>query len=183
MSTTERDWIEEVGKPAYEAIAEMVAALQADRERLEELRDEREALQDEVDAVSHSADIDEDAKAAIEALADWDADNAEELRELVAAVTLDGEEIDEEAARERILEDPLSIRIFGERTDGEWEADRYELLLTTGGPAVRIVGDLRDGEATSARLEVQDWWKPWSEYIPADHGTLMAYANCFCFGE
>ena len=177
----ERDWVEEVGAPAYATIAEMVAALQADRDRLEELRDELEALEDEVDAIAHSADQDEDCDAKKVALIEWKEENGEELAELVAAVTLDGDEVDEDQARERIQEDPLSLRIFGERTDGEWEADRYELLLATSGPAVRIVGDLNGGEASSARLEVQDWYKPWTEYLAADDDVLMAYVGCFCF--
>ena len=40
--TNERDWVSEVGAPAYASIAEMVAALQCDRRRLDELRDDRE---------------------------------------------------------------------------------------------------------------------------------------------
>ena len=75
------------------------------------------------------------------------------------------------------------MRIFGELIDGEWEADNYELLLGTGGPAVRIVGDLGEHkEPTSARLEVQDWFKPWTEYSDENHddNMLLAYACCFC---
>lgn len=176
--TKERDWVEEVGAPAYASIAEMVAALQCDRDRLEELRDERQTLMDE----AGEAD-DEDRGTAQEALDEWDKENYAELLALVESVKLDGEEVDEEAARERIQEDALSLRIFGERTDGEWEATSYELLLTTGGPAVRIVGDLDGGEAGSARLQVQDWGKPWTEYLAADRDVLMAYVGCFYFGE
>ena len=41
-ATNETNWIEEIGKPAFESIADMVAALNCDYDRLEELRDERE---------------------------------------------------------------------------------------------------------------------------------------------
>ena len=147
------DWVDAIGKPAAESVAAMVACLQADRERLRELRD------------------------------DCDPDDAAELAELEAAVAPDGEELDEEQARERIEEDPLSLRVFGERLDGEWRADRFELLLAWGGPAVRIVGELDDGEPVSARLEVQDWFKPWTEYYDCDPDTLLDYCRCFYYGE
>lgn len=166
-TTNERDWVKEVGEPAYAAIAEMVAAMQCDYDRLEELRGERDSYEGgQTDGPETWAECYED--------------DAAELAELEAAA---GDCEDEETARERITEDPLSLRIFGERTDGEWEATSYELLLGTGGPAVRIVGDLSNGEPTSARLEVQDWWKPWTEYVPASQDVLMAYVGCFYFGE
>lgn len=168
--TTERDWVSEVGAPAYASIAEMVAALQADRDRLEELRNEHDSHDG-----GRDTDVEEDWKTAYP-------EDYEELAELVAAVTLDGEEVDEEAARERIQKDPLSLRIFGERINGEWEADRFELLLATGGPAVRIMGELNaHNEPGRAWLEVQDWGKPWTQYFPADQETLLAYCRCFCF--
>jgi hypothetical protein len=174
------NWVEQIGQPAYSAIVEMVAALQADRDRLEELRDERDSWEPESDEERRAAKRPfPNPQTWAEAFPEDD----EELAELVAAVTLDGEEIDEDEARQRIDEDPLSLRIFGEKTDGEWEATSYELLLTTGGPAVRIVGDLNGSEASSARLEVQDWGKPWTEYFQTENDTLMAYVGCFYFGE
>lgn len=168
----DNQWIHDVGQPAYAAIEEMVNAMQADRERLEELRE----LRDEW--------LEEDLNRTKE---DWPLERcitAQELDELTQAVTLDGQEIDEETARERIEEDPLSIRIFGERINGEWEATNYEILLSTGGPASRIVGDLnQDGEPDNASLEVQDWFKPWTLYPPANTDVPLAYASCFYFGE
>jgi hypothetical protein len=90
----------------------------------------------------------------------------------------------QEKAIEAILQDPLSVRVFGERTNGEWAATNYEILLGTGGPAMRIVGDLNEhGEPDSARLEVQDWGKPWTEYFRADSEVLLEYAQCFYFAE
>lgn len=159
MKTPERDWVAEVGEPAYASIAEMVAALECDYYRLEELRDERDE-------------------------AEWAKefpDEAEELEELKAAA---GDCTSREDAERWIREDALSQRIFGERIDGEWQADRFELLLTTGGPAVRIVGEL-DGskEPDRAWLEVQDWGEPWTQYFPADQDTLLAYCRCYYFGE
>ena len=61
----------------------------------------------------------------------------------------------EDSARQVINEDALSAEIV----------KSYEILLCTGGPAARIVGELNeDGEPTTARLEHQDWGTPWTEY-------------------
>ena len=177
------DWVDAIGKPAAESVAATVACLRADRERLRELRDERQSLvdSDRDSAIMAGDDVAQDI--AERAIIEWDRDHADELAELEAAVTLDGEELDEEQARERIEQDPLSLRVFGERLDGEWRADRFELLLAWGGPGVRIVGELDDGEPVAARLEVQDWFKPWTEYHDADSDTLLDYCRCFYYGE
>jgi hypothetical protein len=220
-----RDWVETIGKPAYERIAEMVAALRADRDRLEELRNERENL---ADAVEEARSALTDAQQALDQgepefdpavtflapdeggdtgpieqlwtardaaakafdaarneLDDWDNNNKEELDELTAAVTLDGDEVDEERARQRIEEDALSVEVrsgWHAPGGGDSEPAEFCILLTTGGPAVRIIGDLDRGEPTRPRLEVQDWFKPWTGYTGADSDTLLAYCQCFYFG-
>ena len=63
------------------------------------------------------------------------------------------------------------------------EPTHYELLLSTGGPAARIVGDLDGGEPRTARLEKQDWFTPWTPVQLADdeHADLDAFARTFCF--
>lgn len=96
---------------------------------------------------------------------------------------------DRETSRDEILEDALSVQV---RTDWhdvgeEADADReYCILLSTGGPATRIVGELSDfGEPTTAVLEVQDWGTPWTAWNSDsdDDGVLLQYASCFYFGE
>lgn len=96
---------------------------------------------------------------------------------------------DEDGAERAIDEDPLSIEI---RTDwhtvGAEDIDpgQYRILLTTGGPAAQIIGDL-DGhhQPESARFQYQDWFKPWTEVIldSDDYATLLEYAQRFYFGE
>jgi hypothetical protein len=195
---SEREWVEEIGKPAYEAVAELVAALQCDYDRLEELDDERadlaEALAEALkageacDDGAPDADYDlaktiDDKRAALE---QWDADNGEEWKELTEAAGDCGSEDD---ARQRIEEDALSLEVRSDwYTPGADEDSRkpaeFCILLSTGGPAVRIIGDLDErGEPTRARLEVQDWFKPWTEYVHTESETLLAYCRCFCFGE
>ncbi len=172
---TETDWAAAIGKPAYECIAEMVAALECDYERLEELRDERtEWIENE------GGDADEQDRDA----SDWEKEFPDESGELNELETAAGECKYREDAETRIQEDPLSLRIFGERVDGEWEADKFELLLSTGGPAVRIMGELdQHAEPCRAWLEVQDWFKPWTQYFGASQDTLLTYCRCFYMGE
>lgn len=64
------------------------------------------------------------------------------------------------------------------------QAEEYNILLATGGPAVRIVGDLCEHKrAHSARLQMQDWFTPWVDVnlSEADSAALLEYAGCFCF--
>lgn len=107
-----------------------------------------------------------------------------------------------EDAEQAIHEDALSVEV---RSD--WHAPgeqalggngEYCILLCTGGPAVRVVGELTCGEPETARMEVQDWFTPWVEFRPiadkAEHAKdkfsgydsepiLLDYARCFWFGE
>lgn len=175
---TRDEQLDEVGKVAYEAIAAMVASLNCDYDRLEELKDEKAGWEPDED--------DEDAPKTWE---EANEDEAEELAELEAAAQ--GNEGPEyactcrEDAEQRIQEDALSAQV---RSDWEDSADDFTpaefcLLLTTGGPAVRIIGELDGGEPTAARLQVQDWGTPWTDYIDADQDVLLDYARCFYFGQ
>jgi hypothetical protein len=176
MSNTERNWVEEVGTPSYASIVEMVAALECDYDRLEELRGARDLF----------AKLDPDAEYPIkpEALT---AEEAEELMELLEAA---GECTSREDAEDRIQEDALSVEMRGdwyiyntEPVDAAKPVE-FRILIATGGPAVQIRGELDEhGEPDRAWLEVQDWGKPWTQYFPADPDTLLAYARCFYFGE
>jgi hypothetical protein len=190
-------------KASYENIVELVTALECDYDRLEELRGDRTDLADELlnaqeeyDNAKVSADrdgidfVDDDLREAIEnakaQLARWDEDNAEELKELTEAATLDGELVDAETARERIQERPLSVQVRSGWTDpgGEMEAAEFEVLLTTGGPALRIIGELDEhNEPDRAWLEYQDWGTPWTRYFPTEQETLLSFCRCLYFGS
>jgi hypothetical protein len=174
--TKERD-LQEIGRSAYESIAEMVAALECDYERLADLRQERADLQSEADDDTNAVR----AEARV-ALAEWIQENGEELAELVAQA---GECESREDAEQRIQEDPLSLEVRSGWTSlGEpLAAEEFNILLATGGPAVRIVGELSGGEPSRAWLEVQDWFTTWTQYIGADQDVLLTYARCFYFGE
>ena len=94
---------------------------------------------------------------------------------------------DEDAARRHIEEAPLSIEVrSGWHTPNDQaEATEYNILLGTGGPASRIIGDLENGQPTSARFEYQDWFKPWTEAqtTSEENSTMLEWAQIFYFGE
>lgn len=117
----------------------------------------------------------------------------ESIKELVAgldAVTPKGEPDDNErdAARERITEDVLSVEVReGWHIPGEkGELAEYNILLCTGGPAVRIIGELNQYcQPESAKLQYQDWFTPWTDYRleSGDETALLTYAEQFYYGE
>jgi hypothetical protein len=102
------------------------------------------------------------------------------------------EECDEyhnpEAARDAILDDPLSVEVRGGwHTPGAIDACapyEYKILLCWGGPAVQIVGMLDDAnEPCSARLQYQDWFTEWTDYplTAWREELLLTYAQQFSF--
>lgn len=77
-----------------------------------------------------------------------------------------GEIIDE------MMERPLSVQIRSpwytpsEKVPAPAE---YEILLTTGGPALRVWGELDNyGGVSSAELQMQDWGVPWRAVWPCE---------------
>ena len=62
--------------------------------------------------------------------------------------------------------------------------EEFSILLCTGGPAVRIIGDLDEHcQPCKARIEYQDWGTPWATWHQADNDVLVDYASYFYFGE
>ena len=162
MSTVKQDSLRETGKWAAAAIVEMVAALECDYDRLEEL--DCDELNGAIDNLIESAE-------------------ATELVELREAA---GECASREEAQTRIQEDALSVQVRTDWRDlDEMDATPNEfcILLSTGGPASRIRGELESGEPSRAWLEVQDWGTPWTQYFGIEQETLLTYARCFYFGE
>ena len=95
---------------------------------------------------------------------------------------------DEEEARQRIEEFPLDVEVRSTwHHPGDEDPPReFMILLCTGGPAVRITGDLDAyGEPVTARIEYQDWFTHW-EQLPNNREReyyLLNFARCFYFGE
>lgn len=161
----EKSWEErarEIGAGAAVSIVAMVAALNCDYGRLGELREMRG---------DWSSDERADGKT-------WEESGwAEELAELEEAA---GDCKDRDDAERRIQEDPLSLQFrSGWTSSGDpMQAEEFELLLATGGPAVRILGELdHNGEPCRALLEVRDWFEPWTQYLGIDGDTLLEYCR------
>lgn len=161
------DRLAQIGLDALDNIRDMVAAMEVDYDRLEELRDERDTWDGEKGFLGPWAE-------ACEA-------DAAELAELEAAA---GNHESAEDARQAIMDDPLSIQVRSGWVDmgDDLEPEEFELLLCTGGPAVRIRGDLSQGEPLRAYLQVQDWGTPWTDVLETGMAeACLAYASCFCF--
>lgn len=180
MATTRQERsLETIGASALESIMCLVAALECDYDRLQELKDEKDGWEPDED--------DEDAPKTWEEANEDDADELKSLLEAAGGCDVNNPCESREDAEQRIQEDALSAQV---RSDWEDNAEAFTpaefcLLLTTGGPAVRIIGDLDGGEPTRARLEVQDWGTPWTEHCTTgdDNEALLTYARCFYFGE
>jgi len=179
----ETDWAEKIGKPCYENLAEMVAALECDYDRLEELRESMKDRYDELPDAEAGFEPNSFEHFLASMVAEGD-DDAEELKELEEAA---GDCSDRDDAEHRIYEDPLSVEVRSDWTEpgGGMTPGEFQILLSTGGPATRIMGELDEhGEPYRAWLEVQDWYKPWTEYHVADGmETLLTYARCFTYGH
>ena len=91
-----------------------------------------------------------------------------------------------DAIREMAGEDPLHIQVRSDwhSLGEEPENAEFEILLCTGGPAVRIRGDLHMGEPSSCRLQHQDWFTPWADVVlPGASDALLWYACQFYWGD
>lgn len=113
-------------------------------------------------------------------------DTIMELIQRLRAAQDAGDETEEAAVREEIENLPLEVLVrSGWLRPGEaMEPVEYQILLTTGGPAVRIVGDLgRYGEPTTAVLQYQDWGTPWAVYLAhdAEEQALLEFARLFYY--
>jgi len=108
--------------------------------------------------------------------------------ELVAAMKRADLELDREEAIQAILGDPLSVEVrSGWHTPGgQTEPCEFQILLCTGGPACRIIGELDEyNEPYNAIVEYQDWftkWEPYTDTTPEEDEAIREYCRCFYFG-
>jgi hypothetical protein len=108
------------------------------------------------------------------------------IKEMVEALRNANTDEERDAARETILEDPLTVEVrSGWVTPGrDMEPEEYMILLCTGGPAVRITGSLNQFfEPDTAKIEYQDWFTPWVEMAIStqDETALLEYSREFYF--
>lgn len=158
----EQNHAEQNAKSWYETIKNQVDALEIDWDHYGELKD---------------MDLEEMSE-----------EEKEELTELKKTATIDGEEyISTDQVRERIEESPLSVQVRSGWYNPGAEPNKpeeFEILLSTGGPALRIIGDLDDyGQPKRPCLEYQDWGTPWTEYFDVERETLANWCAVFYFGD
>ena len=88
--------------------------------------------------------------------------------------------------RESVLNSALSIQFrSGWETHFEnFKAKEFEILLSWGGPALRVIGEITDYGPVNPKLQFQDWGTPWTDFeITEDQqDALNWFCNCFYFG-
>lgn len=173
-----KDTAQDQARAQCDSIVAMVAALDVDYDRLEELREEKESLTYDVSIADQDSTERENAASI---LRKWEADNAKELADLEAAA---GDCTDADDARQRIEEDALSVEVRSDWASPgeEMVASEFRIVLCTGGPHVEIVGDLsQHNEPESVRIIYKDWGNH-GELFDFDHDAVLRYCSCFYFG-
>jgi hypothetical protein len=136
----------------YDSIVFMLGALSLDWDRLRDLRDTEDL-------------------------------SIEDQEEVEALELMRNDCEDEDDARQVLEASPLSVEIrSGWYAPGEdpAPAEEFQILLCTGGPAVRIMGTIdHRGAPDRAWLEFQDWGTPWTQYFEAKSDVLVDYASHF----
>jgi hypothetical protein len=91
-----------------------------------------------------------------------------------------------EQIRDHVREMPLSLLV---RSDwhvpgGESTYSQFELLLSTGGPAVRILGELDSYcEPYRPALQFSDWGIGWTDHPESKIDALLWFSGQFYYGE
>jgi hypothetical protein len=166
MSDTAKDQ----ARAEVESICRMVAALECDFERLEELREERDDY-----AAAYTPDY--------EGRAQWAEEYPNEAEELAELEEAAGEWSDRDDVQEDIQEDPLSIEVRSGWADvGETlTPEEFRIVLCTGGPHVEILGELDEhGEPDRVRVLYRDWSES-GELHDFDHEAVLTYCKEFTF--
>jgi hypothetical protein len=189
MKTQEDNRAEQQARSKLESIVEMVQNLDPEKAREAAAREYSKTLsRKECNTILREFDIE-----------CYDNESLEELREAIAVNIADktyepdGFDFDEDPAREdameRIQEHPLSVQVRSGwcNSKQDMEPEEFSILLCTGGPAVRIYGELGQySEPDSARLEYQDWFTPWEplyDITEEESEALLRYCQQFYFGE
>lgn len=91
-----------------------------------------------------------------------------------------------DAIEQTMRETPLSVDVRSCWTapSEPFEPGEFQILLSTGGPALRIIGDLSVyNEPIGAHLQHQDWGTRWLDWHACDTDALRWFVSLFYFGE
>jgi hypothetical protein len=100
-----------------------------------------------------------------------------------------GEQYEGQDAEEAIWLAPLSVKVRTSWHDvgAEEKPDEFCILLSTGGPALRIAGNLDEySEPYGECLQWQDWGTPWTTYYISsreERDALSSFVRSFCYGD
>tara|TARA_B100000424_G_scaffold98510_1_gene73873 strand:- start:188 stop:562 length:375 start_codon:yes stop_codon:yes gene_type:complete len=105
-------------------------------------------------------------------------------------VTTQEQEEKLEEIRETILNSALSVEFRSGWYSSLYDRVRigepaeFKILLSWGGPALRIFGELDNYGPVNPKLQYQDWGTPWTDFkITEDQQkALNWFCNCFYFG-
>lgn len=94
-------------------------------------------------------------------------------------------------ARDAINERPLSVEVRSPwyspgDTNSALQPAEFNILLSTGGPALRIIGDLDEyGQPMACEMQYQDWGTPWTNYdaTSEEAEVMLEFCQQFYFGE
>ena len=89
--------------------------------------------------------------------------------------------------RESILNSALSVEFrsgWYSSLDDELVPEEFKILLSWGGPALRVIGELDNYGPVNPKLQYQDWGTLWTDFeITEDQQeALNWFCNCFYFG-
>ena len=92
-----------------------------------------------------------------------------------------------EKTKENILNSALSVEFrsgWYSSLDDELVPEEFKILLSWGGPALRIIGELDNYIPVNPKLQFQDWGTPWTDFETTEHqqDALNWFCNCFYFG-
>tara|TARA_Y100001951_G_C11228199_1_gene232997 strand:- start:326 stop:742 length:417 start_codon:yes stop_codon:yes gene_type:complete len=103
-------------------------------------------------------------------------------------VTCDEDYEKQEEIKENILNSALSVEFRSGWTSNpnELEIEEFKILLTWGGPALRVIGELNQyKEPENIKMQYQDWGTFWTDFeiTEEQQKALNWFCSCFYFGE
>ena len=105
-------------------------------------------------------------------------------------VTTQDQEEKLEEIRESILNSALSVEFRSGWYSSLYDRVRigepaeFKILLSWGGPSLRVIGEIEENFAVNPKLQYQDWGTLWTdlEITEDQQDALNWFCNCFYFG-
>jgi len=106
-------------------------------------------------------------------------------------VTTMEQEEEIEQMKESILNSALSVEFrsgwySSPESIADLKPEEFKILLTWGGPALRVIGDLNQyKEPENIKMQYQDWGTYWTDFeiTEEQQKALNWFCSCFYFGE